>query len=99
VILGEIKTSSLIFRGSSLPGSFQGMEFLMKPNLTKIQEGWKPWETACVHSVFSTAAGNGVHLTFASYNKFDRPILRWAFTAVCVDFLVSVISTLLGKYW
>ena len=61
----------LLIRGVLLPGAMDGIRFYLVPDLKALL---KPgvWIDAAVQIFYSVGAGFGVHLAYASYNKFDN---------------------------
>ncbi len=65
-------------RALSLPGAFQGLNFLFSPNLSMLTDP-KLWLNALTQSAWSTGAGWGLMLTYAVYShKKENPILTSA---------------------
>jgi len=91
--------SVIIFRAMTLPGSFTGIEYICK---IKIDIGalldFQTWQDASLQALTSAGAGYGFHLTISSYNEFNLDgLMRNAIIIICMDFLLSVLATLLGK--
>ena len=65
----------LLFRGLMLPGALQGIQFYLVPDLEALTHK-SVWVDAAVQIFYSVGAGFGVHLAYASYNKFDNNCYR-----------------------
>ena len=62
-------------RALTLPGAFQGLEFLFAPNLAKLGD-LKTWLNALSQSAWSNGAGWGLMLTYAVYShKKENTVL------------------------
>jgi NSS family neurotransmitter:Na+ symporter len=62
-------------RAITLPGAFQGLDFLFSPNFSKLTD-YKLWLNALTQSAWSNGAGWGLILTYAVYtHKKENPIL------------------------
>ena len=67
--------SMLLVRGILLPGAVDGMKLYLIPDLTALGKS-EVWIDAAVQIFYSVGAGFGVHLAYASYNKFDNNCYR-----------------------
>ena len=67
--------SILLIRGLMLPGAMKGIHFYLVPDLQKLTKT-EVWTDAAVQIFYSCGAGFGVHLAYASYNKFDNNCYR-----------------------
>jgi len=77
-------------RALSLPGAFQGLDFLFSPNLAKLAD-YKVWLNALCQSAWSTGAGWGLILTYAVYShQKENPI----FTSTTIGFGNNLASLL-----
>ena len=65
----------LLVRGLMLPGASDGIHFYLVPDLERLKES-EVWIDAAVQIFYSVGAGFGVHLAYASYNKFDNNCYR-----------------------
>ena len=65
----------LLIRGILLPGAIDGIKFYLVPDLVRL---WSTevWTDAAVQIFYSVGAGFGVHLAYASYNKFNNNCYR-----------------------
>lgn len=67
--------SILLIRGLMLPGAMKGIQFYLVPDLSALSKS-EVWTDAAVQIFYSCGAGFGVHLAYASYNKFDNNCYR-----------------------
>ncbi len=65
----------LLVRGVLLPGAAEGIKFYLVPKLSRLADS-TVWIDAAVQIFYSVGAGFGVHLAYASYNKFDNNCYR-----------------------
>ena len=68
--------SILLIRGLMLPGAMKGIHFYLVPDLSALTKT-EVWTDAAVQIFYSCGAGFGVHLAYASYNKFDNNCYRY----------------------
>lgn len=61
--------------GWTLPGSGRGVEFYMKPDVSKLANA-QVWFDAAAQIFFIMSTSYGGLITLASYNKFNRNTLR-----------------------
>ncbi|GFR29893.1 hypothetical protein TNCT_621241, partial [Trichonephila clavata] len=73
-------------------GSFDGIKFFFKPELSKLKE-IKVWYKACEQSFFSLAIGYGNIIMISSYNKFTNNVYR---DAIIISFLDTFTNVLAG---
>ncbi|CAG2161766.1 unnamed protein product [Oppiella nova] len=90
----------LLIRGLFLPGAGEGILYYINPRLEKLLEP-SVWVDAAVQVFYSIGVGFGVHLTYASFNKFNNNCYRDCLITACVNSLTSfysgfVIFTYLG---
>ncbi|CAG2102584.1 unnamed protein product [Medioppia subpectinata] len=90
----------LLIRGLFLPGAVEGILYYINPRLEKLLEP-SVWVDAAVQVFYSIGVGFGVHLTYASFNKFNNNCYRDCLITACVNSLTSfysgfVIFTYLG---
>lgn len=74
----------------SLPGSKDGLDYLLKPDFSKLT----PRGVACAlgQSFFSMSIGMGVVLTYSSYMKKQQKILSTSVLTLIFDIFFAVIS-------
>ncbi|WAR01239.1 SC6A2-like protein, partial [Mya arenaria] len=65
----------LLIRGATLPGAAKGLEYYLKPNVTRLATS-EVWIDAATQVFFSLGPGFGVLLAFASYNKINNNVYR-----------------------
>ena len=65
----------LLVRGLMLPGALDGIHFYVVPKFERLLDTGI-WVDAAVQIFYSVGAGFGVHLAYASYNKFDNDCYR-----------------------
>ncbi|XP_035703379.1 sodium-dependent noradrenaline transporter isoform X1 [Folsomia candida] len=93
--------SILLVRGLMLEGASDGIYYYLVPNMTKLREV-EVWSDAAKQIFFSSGAGFGVHLTYASYNNFHNNCFRDCMVTSMVNCFTSifagfVIFTFLGS--
>ena len=74
----------------SMPGAQRGLEFLLRPDFSKITSGVVL--SALGQAFFSLSLAIGCLSTYASYFKADVNLSRTAASVVCLDTLVAVMS-------
>ena len=70
--------SVLLIRGLMLPGAMTGIQKYVVPTaegLSALKET-PVWVDAAIQIFYSVGAGFGVHLAYASYNKFNNNCYR-----------------------
>ncbi len=67
------------FRAVTLPGALRGLEFLFNPDLSRLGN-YRTWLEAITQSAWSTGAGWGLILTYATYMKKEEDIVLNAAT-------------------
>ena len=77
-------------RGLSLPGALDGVLFFLTPNWDRITEP-QIWVNAASQVFNSIGIAFGSLIAFASYNKFQGPVLRDTLIVTLVDALVSLL--------
>nr|AGY96958.1 high-affinity octopamine transporter protein 2A [Limulus polyphemus] len=65
----------LLLRGVVLPGAVNGIKYYLRPDIHKLLEA-QVWIDAAVQVFYSVGVGFGVHLTYASYNRFHNNCYR-----------------------
>merc|ERR1712223_1977738 len=81
----------LLVRGLMLPGALDGLHFYLVPNFERLLET-QIWVEAAIQIFYSVGAGFGVHLAYASYNKFDNNCYRDCLVTSLVNSLTSFFS-------
>ena len=66
----------LLVRGLMLPGALDGLHYYLVPQFERLLET-KIWVDAAIQIFYSVGAGFGVHLAYASYNKFSNNCYRY----------------------
>ena len=74
----------------SLPGSSAGIEFLLKPDFSKVDGN--VLLGAMGQAFFSLSLGMGCLCTYASYFRSDTRLPRTAFNVACIDTLVAIMA-------
>ena len=64
-----------LVRGLMLPGASEGISYYLIPDWNSLKKS-EVWTDAAVQIFYSCGAGFGVHLAYASYNKFDNNCYR-----------------------
>ncbi|XP_042223468.1 sodium- and chloride-dependent GABA transporter 1-like isoform X2 [Homarus americanus] len=83
---------TLLIRGLTLPGAWDGIYFYIWPNFEKLKE-LKVWAAAAGQIFYSLGPGWGILTTLGSYNKFHNKCQR---DAVLVPILNCATSILAG---
>ncbi|XP_064641154.1 sodium-dependent noradrenaline transporter-like [Lineus longissimus] len=81
----------LLIRGSMLPGAGDGIYFFITPDLSRLKDT-EVWIDAAVQIFYSVGAGFGVHIAYASYNKFSNNCYRDCMLTACVNSVTSIFS-------
>jgi NSS family neurotransmitter:Na+ symporter len=80
-------------RALTLPGAFQGMNFLFSPNLRELGN-LEVWLNALSQAAWSTGAGWGLMLTYAVYSRRkENPVLTSA-TLGFGDYVASLLAAI-----
>jgi NSS family neurotransmitter:Na+ symporter len=74
----------------TLPGAGAGLEFLFKPDWSKIDGG--VFVSAIGQAFFSLSIGMGCLCTYASYFKKDTNLTKTAFSVAVIDVLVAILA-------
>jgi NSS family neurotransmitter:Na+ symporter len=77
----------------SLPGSSKGLEFLLKPDFSKITS--ETFLDAMGQAFFSLSLGMGCLCTYASYFKKDTNLGKTAISVGTIDTLVAILAGLI----
>lgn len=81
----------LLVRGLMLPGALDGIHFYLVPKFEQLLQK-SVWVDAAIQIFYSVGAGFGVHLAYASYNKFDNNCYRDCLVTSLVNSLTSFFS-------
>ncbi|CAF1985152.1 unnamed protein product [Rotaria magnacalcarata] len=81
----------LMIRGLFLNGSMKGIEYYIRPDLSKLNDA-SVWVDAASQTFFSLGPGFGVLMAFASYNDFHHNVFRDAMITVAVNSITSFAS-------
>lgn len=81
----------LMIRGLFLNGSMKGIEYYIRPDLSRLNDA-SVWVDAASQTFFSLGPGFGVLMAFASYNDFRHNVFRDAMITVAVNSLTSFAS-------
>ncbi|CAF1228590.1 unnamed protein product [Adineta steineri] len=81
----------LMVRGLFLNGSMKGIEYYIRPDLSKLNDAGV-WVDAASQTFFSLGPGFGVLMAFASYNDFHHNVYRDAMITVAVNSITSFAS-------
>lgn len=81
----------LMIRGLFLNGSMKGIEYYIRPDLSRLSDA-SVWVDAASQTFFSLGPGFGVLMAFASYNDFHHNVFRDAMITVVVNSLTSFAS-------
>ena len=74
-----------------LPGASKGIHFYLVPDLSALSKP-EVWTDAAVQIFYSCGAGFGVHLAYASYNKFDSHCYRDSLLVAFINCGTSVFA-------
>ena len=80
----------LMVRSLSLPGSWAGMEFLFKPDFSKITS--KAVLEALGHAFYSLSLGMGIILTYGSYVDKTQDLGKLTIQIAIADTLIAIMS-------
>ena len=83
----------IVIASCSLPGAMEGVRFLFKPDLTKIN-GTVMME-ALGQAFFSLSLGTACLCTYASYFSRQTNLLRSATQIACLDSLIAILAGLM----
>uniref|UniRef100_A0A669B044 Transporter n=1 Tax=Oreochromis niloticus TaxID=8128 RepID=A0A669B044_ORENI len=82
-----------LIRGLLLDGAFQGIGFMFYPKL-EIWADVQVWRQAATQVFFALGLGFGSIIAYSSYNPRNNNCHRDAFTVSFINFLTSVLATL-----
>ncbi|XP_065316728.1 sodium-dependent noradrenaline transporter-like [Gordionus sp. m RMFG-2023] len=78
----------LLIQALLLPGSLNGIIYYLTPQMHKLKSA-QVWYEAAVQIFYSTGPGFGVHIAYASYNKFHNNIQTDVIVTSAVNSLTS----------
>lgn len=81
----------LLFRGITLPGSAEGIEYYLTPQWDKLRNT-KVWLDAASQIFFSLGPGFGTLLALSSYNKFNNNCYKDALITSSINCLTSFLA-------
>ncbi len=74
----------------TLDGAKEGLEFMFKPDFSKISS--EMILAALGQALFTLSIGIGIMMTYGSYLKKDTPIVKSAYTLITFDTIVAVLA-------
>ncbi|CAL4093740.1 unnamed protein product, partial [Meganyctiphanes norvegica] len=80
---------TLLIRGATLPGAYNGIMYFITPQWEKLLE-LKVWWNAINQSFFSLGVGFGNLVMLASYNDFKHDIYRWSWDNKILGFWINL---------
>ena len=83
---------ALLVRGVTLEGAVDGLIYLFKPDFSKLAD-FTVWRQAAEQMFFSLGISWGGLMMFGSYNKFHNKINIDAGVVSSLDFLTSIIAS------
>ena len=83
----------IVIASCSLPGAWEGVMFLFKPDFTKITSG--TLLDALGQAFFSLSLGTACLCTYASYFSHDTHLLRAASQIAAIDLLIAILAGLM----
>lgn len=83
----------IVIASCSLPGAFKGIEFLLKPDFSKVSG--KVCLEALGQAFFSLSLGTACLCTYASYFSRQTKLLYSATQIALIDFLIALMSGLM----
>ncbi|XP_077983175.1 sodium-dependent noradrenaline transporter-like [Glandiceps talaboti] len=86
-----IVVTILLIRGATLPGSLDGIKYYLTPDFKMLLKP-EVWIDAASQIFYSIGAGFGVHIAFASYNKFNNNIYKDALLTSSINCVTSFFS-------
>ena len=84
---------TIVIASCSLPGAMAGVEFLLKPDFTKVSSS--VMLEALGQAFFSLSLGTACLCTYASYFKRDTNLLRSAGQIALLDTLIAILAGLM----
>ena len=83
----------IVIASCSLPGAFKGIEFLLKPDFSKVNG--KVFLEALGQAFFSLSLGTACLCTYASYFSRQTKLLYSATQIALIDFVIALMSGLM----
>lgn len=80
----------LMIRSVTLPGAKEGLEFLFKPDFSKLE--FRGVLEALGHSFYTLSLGMGIILTFGSYIKKDENLLTLSYQVAIADTIIALMA-------
>lgn len=80
----------LMIRSVTLPGASAGLEFLFKPDFSKLEVSGVL--EALGHSFYTLSLGMGIILTFGSYIKKDENIVTLSYQVAIADTIIALMA-------
>ncbi|CAH8868747.1 unnamed protein product [Trichobilharzia szidati] len=81
----------LLFNGLTLDGSYEGIWYFIRPRFDKLSE-MTVWANAAIQIFFSTGAGFGAHIAYATYNPRKYNCYRDCLITSLVNALTSMFA-------
>ena len=85
----------IVIASCSLPGAMKGVEFLLKPDFSKVDEN--VLLEALGQAFFSLSMGTACLCTYASYFNRQTNLLKSATQIVTIDTVIAVLAGFLGR--
>ncbi|XP_063885612.1 sodium- and chloride-dependent GABA transporter 1-like isoform X2 [Scylla paramamosain] len=82
---------TLLFRGLTLPGAWDGIYFYLNPNFAKLTD-LKVWAAAAAQIFYSLGPGWGILTSLGSYNKFRNRCQRDALVVPLLNCFTSILA-------
>jgi len=83
----------LLVRALFLDGAVEGLKFFFVPRWEEMLN-WTVWRNAAEQMFFSLSVSWGGLITFGSYNKFKNPVHHQAMAISILDFVTSIIASI-----
>ncbi|CAH8639035.1 unnamed protein product [Heterobilharzia americana] len=90
-ILPYFLLAILLFNGLTLDGSYEGIWYFIRPRFDKLSE-MTVWANAAIQIFFSTGAGFGAHIAYATYNPRKYNCYRDCLITSLVNALTSMFA-------
>ncbi|KAG5443873.1 Sodium-dependent dopamine transporter [Clonorchis sinensis] len=81
----------LLINGAMLKGAREGIWYFIRPQFHRLGE-LKVWANAAIQNFFSTGAGFGVHIAFATYNPMRYNCHRDCIVTVAINAMTSLFA-------